>query len=88
MFVPVVARVYGVSALVELQREERVLSPRGVGVHVDGLVVGGEAGVPPPAHAADVHLGTGGQVHGPQLGGSGDLGTRKGYRLLQPKSMV
>lgn len=54
--VAAIAGVHGVAAVAELQREEGVLAPRRVRVHLDLVLVRGQPGVAAAAHRTDVHL--------------------------------
>ena len=77
--VQVVARVQRVVVVAELQREERVLAPGDVGVHVDFVLLLGEVGEALPADAVQVDLRSGGQVDVPVEGGGQIAEVRSGH---------
>ena len=63
-----------VALLAELEREEGVLAPRHVLLHVDLALVLGEVGEPLPPHGPEVDLRPRREVDVPELGVAGGLG--------------
>jgi len=73
----VVARVQGITTALlgtELQRKERILAPRNVGIHMDLILRLREMSEPLASNGTQIHLRPGSQMDRPELTGAGRFG--------------